>query len=139
MTALDGEIEAILREEKEEKLLSQTDMVIRKGENIVAHEGEINARPRRTWFESEKEKLQAKKAGKEELNGRIGLGKIKSGSKLSNKDKKALDDKRDRVEGRAWKKGKVNLKVGTKTKEKHQGKGNGRSAKAGRGRQKPKR
>ena len=103
---LNEEVEAILKDEKEEKLLNQTDMVIRKGENIMAHEDEIHTRPRRTWFESEKEKLQAKNAGKEELNGRVGLGKVKHGGKLSNKDKKALDDKRDRVDGRAWKKGK---------------------------------
>lgn len=104
--ALDEEVEAILKDEKEEKLLNQTDMVIRKGENIIAHEDEIYARPRRTWFETEKEKLQAKKAGKEELNGSVGLRKAKAGGKLSNKDKKALDAKRERVEGRAWKKGR---------------------------------
>ena len=121
MTALDEEVEAILKEEREEKLLSQTDMAIRKGENIMAHEDEIHARPRRTWFESEREKLQAKKAGREELNGRIGIGKVKSVGKLSNKDKKALDDKRDRIEGRAWKKGKVNVNAPGTTNGKHQG------------------
>ena len=126
VAALEGEVEAVLKEEKEEKLLSQTDMSIRKGENIMAHEDEIHSRPRRTWFESEKEKLQAKKAGKEELNGRIGLGKIKSGGKLSNKDKKALDDKRDRVEGRAWKKGKVDAKAAVNTNGKDRGKKGGR-------------
>ena len=88
VSALDEEVEAILKEEKEEKLLSQTDIAIRKGENIMAHGDEIHARPKRTWFESEKEKLQAKKAGREELNGRIGLGKVRSGGKMSNKDKK---------------------------------------------------
>ena len=104
--ALESEVEAILKEEKEEKLLNQTDMQIRKGENLVDYEDEIKARPRRTWFESEKEKLEAKKAGREELNGAVGLGKVaKKGRKLSNKDKKALDDKRERVEGRVWKEG----------------------------------
>lgn len=109
--ALDEEVEAILQDEKEEKLLNQTDMVIRKGENIMTYEDEINARPRRTWFESEREKMQAKNAGKEELNGRVQLGKLKHGGKLSNKDKKLLDDKRERVEGRAWKKGKGDAKA----------------------------
>ena len=108
--ALDEEVEIILQDEKEEKLLNQTDMAIRKGENVMTHESEIHARPRRTWFESEKEKVQAKKAGREELNGRVGLQKSKHGGKLSNKDKKSLDDRRERVEGRMWKKGKGDTK-----------------------------
>lgn len=121
VAALDEEVDAILKDEKEEKLLSQTDMQIRKGENLVTHEDEIRARPRRTWFESEKEKLQAKKAGKEELNGRVWLAKVtKPGGKLSNKDKKALDDKRDRLEGRAWKKGKIDAQAVGKVKGKKQ-------------------
>ena len=103
---LRNEIEEVLKAEKEEKLLNQSDMSIQKGENIIKYENEIQARPKRTWFESEKEKLKAKKAGREELNGRTGLGKKTGGGKLSGKEKKKLDDKRDRVEGRVWKKGK---------------------------------
>ena len=126
--ALESEVEAILKEEKEEKLLNQTDMQIRKGENLVDYEEEIKARPRRTWFESEKEKLEAKKAGREELNGAVGLGKVaKKGRKLSNKDKKALDDKRERVEGRVWKKGKGEAKAAEK------GRGKGKKQRGGNG------
>ena len=132
VTALDEEVEAILKDEKEEKLLSQTDMVIRKGENIMDHEDEIHARPKRTWFESEKEKLKAKKAGQEELNGRVGLGR-KVGGKLSNKEKKALDDKRERKgDGRAWKKGKGDAMAIGKEKGKNKGKDKGKTG-AGRG------
>ncbi|KAL9125296.1 MAG: hypothetical protein Q9217_005478 [Psora testacea] len=102
---MEEEVEAVLREEKEEKLLNQEDMRIRKGEHIIDHAAEIQARPKRTWFESEKEKLKAKKAGQFELNGNVGMAKAKGG-KLSNKDKKNLDDRRKRVEGRTWKKRK---------------------------------
>lgn len=109
VASMEAEVDAILKEEKEEKLLSQSDMSIRKGENIIKFDEEIHARPKRTWFETEKDKLQAKKAGKEELNGRVGLGKGRSKGKLSGKEKKGLDDKRQRVEGRTWKKGKEDV------------------------------
>ncbi|KAJ8065703.1 hypothetical protein OCU04_006375 [Sclerotinia nivalis] len=97
------EIEEVLKEEKEDKILAQAEMEVRKGQNFMDHEAEIKGRPKRTWFESEKEKLAAKKLGMEELNGVVG-GKKKG--KLSNKDKKKLDDKGERLEGRVWKKGR---------------------------------
>ncbi|KAI9758695.1 MAG: nucleolar DEAD-box protein required for synthesis of 60S ribosomal subunit [Candelina submexicana] len=97
------EIEDIMREEKEEKQLSQAEMQVRKGENIMTHEDEIMARPKRTWFESEKEKRAAKNSGRAELNG---IESVKGKKrKLSGKDKKRLDDKRERTEGKVWKKG----------------------------------
>ena len=102
---LQDEVEAILKEEKEEKALAGAEMHLRKGENIMEHKTEIKSRPKRTWFESEKEKQIAKGSGQAELNGAVGLGKKKAG-KLSGKDKKTLDDRRERKEGRVWKKGK---------------------------------
>jgi ATP-dependent RNA helicase DDX27 len=94
---LASDIDDILREEKEEKELAQTEQQITRGENLVKHEDEIKARPKRTWFETEKEKTDAKKRGVMELNG-IEL-KIKGErKKLSNKDKKRLDAKKERKE-----------------------------------------
>lgn len=108
VAALDAEVEEILKEEKEEKLLSGAEMQVRKSENIMTHENEIKARPKRTWFESEREKVLAKKKGQVELNGAVGLGRKgkEGGGKLSHKDKKRLDDGRERKEGKVWKKGK---------------------------------
>lgn len=97
------EIEEILKEEKDDKQLAQFEMQVKKGENIMTHEEEIMGRPKRTWFESEKEKQIAKKAGRAELNGPEGGKKKKV--KLSNKDKKKLDDASLRKEGKVWKKG----------------------------------
>lgn len=77
----------------------------------MKHESEIKSRPKRTWFESEKEKQIAKKSGHVELNGAVGLGRKKAG-KLSGKDKKMLDDRRERKEGRMWKKGKEDERGG---------------------------
>jgi len=96
-----------LKEEKEEKQLAQTEVQLTRGENMVKHEAEILARPRRTWFESEKDKRDAKSRGLLELNGPNGLVKVKAEKKkLSNKDKKRLDDRKERSEGKMWRKGK---------------------------------
>lgn len=102
------EIEEILVEEKEDKQLAQAEMQVKRGENIIVHEDEIKGRPRRTWFESEQEKKDAKKLGKSELNGKdIGSILKKKPGKLSNKDKKKLDDRESRTEGKVWKKGRA--------------------------------
>jgi ATP-dependent RNA helicase DDX27 len=102
---MEEEIEEILAEEKEERALGQVDMRLKKGENMMEHEQEIMSRPKRTWFETEADKKVAKQKGNEELNG-PSASKMKKGGKLSNKDKKRLDDTRERKEGKMWKKGK---------------------------------
>lgn len=123
---LESELEAILKDEREEKALAGAETQLRKGENIIEHESEIKSRPKRTWFESEREKQIAKKNGQAELNGAVGMGNKKVG-KLSGKDKKMLDDRRERKEGRVWKKGKRDERGGgvgsSKGKEGRKGKG----------------
>jgi ATP-dependent RNA helicase DDX27 len=57
---LRDDVAEVLKEEKEEKLLRQADMELKKGQNMVEHEKEIFSRPARTWFQSEKEKTAAK-------------------------------------------------------------------------------
>ncbi|THY50828.1 DEAD-domain-containing protein [Aureobasidium pullulans] len=103
------EIEDVLKEEKEEKVLATTEMQMRRTENIMTHEDEILSRPKKTWFESEKDKRAAKIRGKEELNGVMTAGAKLKGDrkKLSNKQKKKLEDKDERMEGGGWKKGKA--------------------------------
>ena len=106
VTEMEDEIEEILKEEKEDKQLAQAEMHVRRGENIMVHEDEIKGRPKRTWFESEQDKRAAKKQGRAELNGIESILK-KKGGKLSNKDKKKLDDRDTRTEGKVWKKGRA--------------------------------
>jgi ATP-dependent RNA helicase DDX27 len=103
---MEDDVAEVLREEQEEKQLAQADMQLTRGENLVKHEKEIMARPKRTWFESEKEKRVSKKAGRAELNGPESVLGKKQKQKLSGKDKKRLDDRRERTEGKMWKKGK---------------------------------
>ncbi|KAF2442743.1 ATP-dependent RNA helicase-like protein DRS1 [Karstenula rhodostoma CBS 690.94] len=102
---LADEIEEVLQEEKEERAMSITERDLKRGENLIVHEDEIKARPRRTWFESETDKLAAKERGAAALNG---PAKTDNGSKkkLSGKDRKKLDLKDVRSEGKVWKKGK---------------------------------
>ncbi|KAI0180610.1 P-loop containing nucleoside triphosphate hydrolase protein [Hypoxylon sp. FL1284] len=98
------EIEAIAKEEKEEKQMAQVEMEIKKGENMVLHEDEIKSRPKRTWFETQHDKKKAHEAGRAELNGFKESLKKKGNGKLSNKDRKKLDARSTRTEG-MWKKG----------------------------------
>ncbi|KAF2714885.1 DEAD-domain-containing protein [Pleomassaria siparia CBS 279.74] len=101
------DIEAVMEEEKEERALSITERELKKGENLIHHEDEIKARPKRTWFESEKDKLVSKGKGAAELNGpNDGAKKKKPTGKLSGKDRKILEIKDVRTEGKVWKKGK---------------------------------
>ncbi|MCJ1402123.1 nucleolar DEAD-box protein required for synthesis of 60S ribosomal subunit [Xylographa trunciseda] len=125
---MEGEVDAILEDEKAEKLVGKGEMELRKGENMIQFEGEIMARPKRTWFESEKEKRAAKGVGRKELNGEGGKV-VKKEGKLSGKDKKKLDDRRERVEGKVWKKGKEERGSGGKDKK---GKGKPGKSRGGR-------
>ena len=107
---LQDEIQAVLEEERQEKALNNADRDVKKGENLVEHEKEIMSRPKRTWFESEKAKKEARMKGYSELNGvpEGGIsGKAKK-RKPSNKEKKRLDMKDERKEKGMWKKGKAN-------------------------------
>ncbi|KAI7161945.1 DEAD-domain-containing protein [Hortaea werneckii] len=120
---LEEEVEAVLKEEKEEKALSATEREITRAENVVKYEDEIKARPKKTWFESEQQKSEAKQRGAEALNGPAageGEKKRKRGGegKLSNKQKKRLQDKDERKSGREWKKGKGDKpQIGSKGKK----------------------
>ena len=124
LAAMEGEIEAVLEEEKEEKILNIAERDIKKGENLVVHEGEIKSRPRRTWFESEKEKKEAKDKGRVALNGEGVLGK-KTKKKLSGKEKKKLDIRDERRDVKTWKKGKKERDEGGVRAGGNKGKSNG--------------
>lgn len=123
---LEEEIDAVLEEEKLEKQLSQAEMQVNKGENMMKHEAEIMSRPKRTWFETEKDKRAARKLGATQLNGPA-AGSKKEKVKLSNKDKKKLDDTRQRLEGGAgWKKGKADREAPKDKSKKGNKKGKGK-------------
>lgn len=102
------EVDEVLQEEKTEKQLAQAEMQVNKGENMMKHGQEIMSRPKRTWFETEQQKRAARKIGATELNGPETGKSKKEKIRLSNKDKKRLDDAKLRHEGNiGWKKGKA--------------------------------
>lgn len=106
---LQDEIDDIMKEEKEERLLAQTERDMTKSENMMDHEDEIMSRPRRTWFQSERDKKAAKNAGKEVRMGLAEGAEVsgkKDKKKLSGKDKKKLDARDIRKGGGGWKKRK---------------------------------
>ena len=111
---LEEDVDAVLKEEKEEKAMATAEREVKRGENLVVHEKEILARPKRTWFESGKEKREGVERGRRELNGvRKGdVGGIEKAveekakkGKLSGKEKKKLDLRDEREAKRSWKKG----------------------------------
>ncbi|KAL3469190.1 P-loop containing nucleoside triphosphate hydrolase protein [Aspergillus californicus] len=120
------EIEAVLEEEKLERQLSQAEMEVNKGANMIKHEAEIKSRPKRTWFETEREKRVSKNVGAQELNG---PSTKKEKVRFSNKDKKRMDDARTRQEeGFGRKKTKMEREdpgAGKATKKPSKGKGKG--------------
>ncbi|KAL9002981.1 MAG: hypothetical protein Q9188_004128, partial [Gyalolechia gomerana] len=61
--SLSFEIDSILDEEREMKQMTDAERDVKRGENLIEHEAEIKSRPKRTWFESEKEKKVAKAKG----------------------------------------------------------------------------
>ncbi|KAF2259931.1 DEAD-domain-containing protein [Lojkania enalia] len=124
---LEDEIEEVLEEEKEERALSITERQLKRSENLIIHEDEIKSRPKRTWFESERDKKLSKAKGAEELNGPQAIKKGKR--KLSSKDKKKLELRDARNEGNVWKKGKDQR--GMKSTKGKDAKGKNKAKKAG--------
>ncbi len=59
---LQVDIEAVLKDEKEDKELRVAEMEANKAQNLISHSKEIMARPARTWFQTPKEKEKAKMA-----------------------------------------------------------------------------
>ncbi|XP_076950948.1 DEAD-box ATP-dependent RNA helicase 28-like [Bidens hawaiensis] len=66
---MEDQVATVLREEREEMALRRAEMEADKAENMITHRDEIFARPKRTWFVSEKEKKLVANAGKETEKG----------------------------------------------------------------------
>ncbi|TYJ34882.1 hypothetical protein E1A91_A05G198500v1 [Gossypium mustelinum] len=60
---MEEKVTEVIEEERAERALRKAEMEATKAENMIAHKDEIYARPKRTWFMTEKEKkLVAKEA-----------------------------------------------------------------------------
>ena len=114
-------VEEILEEEKQEKEILRAEMQLKKGENMLKHKNEIQSRPRRTWFQSEKDKKNSK------LLGALSKTKKESNSKKRKRDE-ALEEG-----GRSYKKTQVDRTTDQERtyKRQHAGNGKGKGKKKG--------
>ncbi|CAN6923119.1 unnamed protein product [Brassica oleracea] len=62
---MEDQYSTVIREEREERALRKAEMEFAKAENMIEHRDEIYARPKRTWFMTEKEKKLVAKAEKD--------------------------------------------------------------------------
>lgn len=100
LTAMETEIESILAEEKEEKLLSNTERDLLRSENMIRHEAEIFSRPKREWFQSKREKEVSKEAARQAFQTHVtGMGEKIRKRDLSGKAHKRLEHKNQARDG----------------------------------------
>lgn len=81
---LKPDVDAVLQEEKEERALRQAEMELKKGTNMLEHRDEIMSRPKRTWFQTEKEKQAAKTASAAEYVAKVDTSKASEQNKRKN-------------------------------------------------------
>ncbi|KAJ2060143.1 nucleolar DEAD-box protein required for synthesis of 60S ribosomal subunit [Coemansia sp. S146] len=67
------QVKDIMAEERQEKMLNDAEMQVTRATNLIQHKDEIKNRPRRTWFQSTKDRKEAK-----DVADRTYAGKIKS-------------------------------------------------------------
>ncbi|KAG2303475.1 hypothetical protein Bca52824_032126 [Brassica carinata] len=69
---MEDQYSAVIRLEREERALRKAEMEFAKAENMIEHRDEIYARPKRTWFMTDKEKKLVAKAEKDSAGNPFG-------------------------------------------------------------------
>lgn len=93
---MEDQVASILREEREEMALRKAEMEADKAENMITHRDEIFARPKRTWFVTEKEKKLVANAGKEtEKGSRKKVVSAEEAEERKKKEKKKREHERN--------------------------------------------
>lgn len=64
--SLEPAVKIVFKEEKQEKEMRMAEMELSKASNILKHSDDIYARPARTWFQNEGQKLEAKAKAREQ-------------------------------------------------------------------------
>ena len=77
--ACENTIKELMLEEEEEKAIRVAEMEANKASNIMAHREEIMARPARSWFQTETEKLAVKEASKRQRPTAAGMAEDEDG------------------------------------------------------------
>ncbi|KAM7258647.1 hypothetical protein ACFE04_014388 [Oxalis oulophora] len=80
---MEDQVQEVLQEEREERALRKAEMEATKAENLIEHKDEIFARPKKTWFMTEKEKklaaTTAKQASIDKQRGTTVVNEVISG------------------------------------------------------------
>ncbi len=105
------DISEIIREEREARKLAMAEMELTRGENLLKHREEILSRPKKTWFETPREKEAKKQMQRRGGDAADNVDKLREklktkhvGGSLSRKDMKKLDNKAERQAGRGGRK-----------------------------------
>lgn len=61
LNTMRSDVEALLEEEKAERILQKAEKEATRAENLVKHAKEIKSRPKKEWFQSNKQKTDSKK------------------------------------------------------------------------------
>ncbi|GFH27759.1 uncharacterized protein HaLaN_26135, partial [Haematococcus lacustris] len=95
----EADLARVIQEERYEREMRRAEMEANKMQNMLDHEAEIQGRPARTWFQTERQKRDVRSAsgrqekgvdaGSDDEDGRKGLGaRGKHGAKQEAKNKK---------------------------------------------------
>ncbi|XWS24500.1 hypothetical protein CRYUN_Cryun28dG0108300 [Craigia yunnanensis] len=71
---MEDKVAEVIEEERAERALRKAEMEATKAENMITHKDGIYARPKRTWFMTEKEKKLVAKATKTSIENEKGSG-----------------------------------------------------------------
>uniref|UniRef100_A0A0D6QTT0 RNA helicase n=1 Tax=Araucaria cunninghamii TaxID=56994 RepID=A0A0D6QTT0_ARACU len=93
---MEEHVAAVIQEEREERALRKAEMEASKAQNMMDHKDEIYSRPKRTWFQSERDKkLLAKvaKASKENAESTTGkqITSVEEADDMKMKEKRRLE------------------------------------------------
>ncbi len=83
------EIQDVTEMEKQKKELEVAERELKKGENLLKYQDEIKARPRRTWFESEKDKKQRPGSARGAIDS---AAAVKTPKKVNRQKRKRLEE-----------------------------------------------
>ncbi|KAJ2638921.1 nucleolar DEAD-box protein required for synthesis of 60S ribosomal subunit [Coemansia sp. RSA 1287] len=65
-----GQMQSVYADEKQDKMIQDAEMQVSKASNMLKHKAEIQNRPRKTWFQSTKDRKDSKKAASDKFMGK---------------------------------------------------------------------
>lgn len=97
--SLEKAVKRVLKEERQEKEMRLAEMEVNKATNLLKHSDDIYARPARTWFQNEGQKLEVKAKARKERGLPPSREEVSRVQKRKEKEKDAKTFKRKRENG----------------------------------------